>query len=384
MRHLSLPVQLAAVIALLLAVYFLTPGEASSPTAGENPVATSSQVSAVANVLSPATSTASTTATTSTEAPVAATTSPVQTVTSPTEATSENPNQVKRIENPYSTQPLSFETVNTMARGALVNIFCSSSRGNIRPISGSGVIIDSRGIILTNAHVAQYVLLAESGKTTLQCDIRTGSPAAARWVARVLYLPPAWIEKHAGDIRQDRPLGTGEHDYALLYAGASVTSNARPSSFPALSPDTREAIGFTGDSVLAASYPAEFLGSITSASNLYPVTSITTIDDLYTLAVNTIDVISVGSVIGAQSGSSGGPIVNAWGRLIGLITTTSEGATTGERTLRAVALSYIDRDIAAQTGSSLSAYVSGDIGATSRNFWLNHGQSLVDKLMTYL
>ncbi len=51
-------------------------------------------------------------------------------------------------------------TLNTSAialRTALVNIICyAPANGVLHSISGGGVMIDPRGIILTNAHVAQY------------------------------------------------------------------------------------------------------------------------------------------------------------------------------------------------------------------------------------
>src|SRR3989344_252919 len=50
--------------------------------------------------------------------------------------------------------------LNEQVRAAVVNILCiTGSGGPLNSISGSGVIIDPRGIILTNAHVAQYFLL---------------------------------------------------------------------------------------------------------------------------------------------------------------------------------------------------------------------------------
>lgn len=371
----SLILQIVFVGLVLAAIFFLTPGTATSPVIQD--VATSTQVSAAVSASEPE------------SVPVAQPATTTETISAPQETEEPtnpvtNPNQVRRIENPYSSPALTFETVNVMSRSALVNIFCSSPRGTIRPISGSGIIIDPRGIILTNAHVAQYVLLAESGEVTLECQIRSGAPAASKWSAHVLYVPPAWVEEHAADFRKEKPLGTGEHDYALLYAGVSLDGATRPATLPYLQPDTREAIGFTNDPVLAASYPAEFLGSITSNSNLYPVTSITKIDRLYTLDVSSIDVISIGSVIGAQSGSSGGSIANAWGRLIGVITTTSDGVTTGERTLRGVTLSYIDRDIATQTGSSLSDFIARDPIDISKTFWSQHGHRLVDRLLEHI
>lgn len=299
-------------------------------------------------------------------------------------ATTASQNEVHRTLNPYPFPAYPFEIVNVSTRAALVNIYCWSTNGLLRPISGSGVFVDAKGVILTNSHVAQYVLLAESGTVNLQCHIRAGAPAKAAWRAHVLYISPAWIKKHAADIKKDRPLGTGEHDYALLYAGAPVDGTIRPTAFPYISPDTRDTIGFTGDQVLAASYPAEFLGTIASNSSLYPVTSLTEIENLYTLDTRTVDVVSIGSVIGAQSGSSGGAVVNAWSRLIGIITTTSDGKTTGERDLRAITLSYIDRDLEAQSGSSLAATLERDPAAQSVAFWSSHGHSLVAKLLTQL
>src|SRR3989344_7620809 len=69
--------------------------------------------------------------------------------------------------------------LNDTVRKSIVNIFClTKTVGVIEPITGSGVIIDSHGIILTNAHVAQYLLLRDYlVKDFLNCVIRGGSPA---------------------------------------------------------------------------------------------------------------------------------------------------------------------------------------------------------------
>ncbi len=286
---------------------------------------------------------------------IASSTSPTSTSTS---------NQVRRIVDPYSTPPVSIEAVNDMARSALVNIICTNrGGGSFHPISGSGVIIDPRGVILTNAHVAQYVLLSESLRIDLSCVIRSGAPAQAHWFADVLYIPPIWVGAHSGEINTDKPTGTGEHDYALLRIVGSIDGSQLPAAFPYLSPDVRDGIGFLDDSVLAASYPAEFLGGIQAENNLYSATSVTTIKQLLTFATTSIDLVSIGGIIEAQSGSSGGAVVNAWNRLIGIITTTSEGTTTAARDLRAITLSYIDRDLEAQTGVSLESMLQGDLTA---------------------
>ena len=86
---------------------------------------------------------------------------------------------------------------------------------------------------------------------------------------------------------------------------------------------------------------------------------------------------SLGGVIEAQSGSSGGAVVNAWGRLIGLISTTSEGDTTDARDLRAVTLSYINRDLAAQTQFDLATTLGGDVVAEALDFYTRIAPNLV-------
>ncbi|MDB5238317.1 MAG: hypothetical protein JWM46_587 [Candidatus Kaiserbacteria bacterium] len=385
MRHLTLTVQiiiLAVIIGVLAyAIHRSSYSIAASPTNSSEQVAASTQASAT-STRTTTTATASSTATTTKpvvkKAPIIKQTSPA--AAAPTASTTKPSGEIVRIENPYSTQPESFSTINTRARGALVNIFCSPKGGSLRPISGSGTIIDSRGVILTNAHVAQYVLLSESPRVNLSCFIRTGSPASSKWIPKVLYIPATWVRDHAADISAEHPLGTGEHDYALLYITDSTDSTPLPATFPAIPVDTREAIGFLNDQVLAASYPAEFTGA-SANYDLYPASSVTNIAQLLTFTTKSVDVISVGSVIEAQSGSSGGSIVNAWGRLIGVITTTSTGATTADRDLRGITLSYINRDIAAQTGSTLLNYLNGDLAAKTAAFTANDAPALYNLII---
>jgi len=381
----SLPLQLAILLILLVGVLTLIGVTAPIPTA-ILPIATSTQPAA-----SGAFTIATTTQASTTSVAKATTTRVIKPTSGPTKKalpvsrdTPANPNTVSRVLNPYATAPLPFETINSIARAASVNIFCASRNGGLRPISGSGAFIDSSGVILTNAHVAQYVLLAQSGKVDMYCHIRSGMPASARWIPQVMYIPPIWVEEHAVDISKSRPVGTGKHDYALLYVVSAIDGSPAPTRSPALSYDAREGIGFIGDTVLAASYPAEFLGATVTNFNLYPVTSISEIDDLFTLGIGTVDVISIGGVIGAQSGSSGGAIVNAWGRLIGVITTTSEGATTGERELRGITTSYISRDIESQSGFSLSLLLSGDPALQTAEFSARIVPGLVEKLLANL
>ncbi|MDP3646236.1 MAG: trypsin-like peptidase domain-containing protein [bacterium] len=353
--------------------------------------ATSSQIATVAKnartVVSTSTLSASSTALVASTTPKKQPSTPKKTTevaeeSIPMITTPADPNKIKRIQNPYPFPPLSFETINTNVREALVNILCAPQSGALRPISGSGIIIDPRGVILTNAHVAQYVLLSQSPDINLSCMIRSGSPAVKKWRAVILYIPPAWVNEHAHEITTQHALGTGEHDYALLLITDSI--DGRGTGYPFIPIDTRQAIGFDGDPVLAASYPAEFAGGLAAQNNLYAVSSVATIKKLLTFVQQTVDLVSLGGIIGAQNGSSGGAVVNQWNRLIGLIVTTSAGKTTDERDLRALTLSYIDRDMAAQTGRNLAATLGSDIADTAADFNEKVAPNLINRYIRAL
>ena len=291
--------------------------------------------------------------------------------------------EVSRIENPYGIPPRSFADINTEARAALVNIFCNAS-GSLSPITASGVIVDGKGAVLTNAHVAQFILLEQSGKVNLRCALRSGAPARDRWLLRVLYIPPEWVREHAHEITDAHALGTGEHDWALLYITDTADGSVLPASFPHLPPDVRSAIGFTADSVLVASYPAGFLGGLATSMNLYPASAPTTIQELMTFSSGSADIFSIGGTITAQSGSSGGAVVNSWGYMIGLITTMKEGETTNERDLRALSLNYINTDLKAHTGSDLTSFISGNLAQKSAAFMATEGNVLAELLLEQL
>ena len=270
--------------------------------------------------------------------------------------------QVVRIQNPYNSSPLPPETINVRARAALVNILCAPrGGGSLSPISGSGVIIDSQGVILTNAHVGQYVLLSEVPEIDLSCTVRTGAPANAHWRARVLYISPSWVKKHALQLNEHRPIGSGEDDYALLIITDSITGAPLPQTFSYLPIDPRPHIAFLDDPILIATYPAEFVGGLVTQQNLYPASSFSTVQQFFTFGTGSVDLFSVGGVIEAQGGSSGGAVVNMWGYLVGIISTTSEGSTTAARDLRALSTNYIDTRLSVENGKNLALLLASNL-----------------------
>lgn len=285
--------------------------------------------------------------------------------------------EVARVQEPYEFPPLSDDVLNTTARASLVNILCILENG--QSVSGSGVMINSRGIVLTNAHVGQYVLLSEVSKD-INCFGRKGSPAKDTWKLRVLFMPRQWIEEHAKDLRSPKPTGTGEHDYALLFV-EPLDPQTILTSLPYAEYDAREGISFESDQVMLASYPAGFVGGFIVYNNLYPATTFTQIRELFTFENSTVDLLSLGGVILAQGGSSGGMVINRWGRVVGLIVTTSDGETTAERDLRAITLAHIDRSIYAHTGVDFAEFTNAEVDARANFFRTTELPALAQQLL---
>jgi hypothetical protein len=267
------------------------------------------------------------------------------------------------------TPTISADDLNTQTRAALVNILCYSKGGGVHSISGSGIFVDGRGIILTNAHVGQYFLLKDYPTTgNVDCTIRTGGPAQPRYHATLLYLPPAWITDNAAQIIAQQSKGTGEHDYAFLLVTDAIGTQELPSTFPHL--PMVVATPEVGDSEFLAGYPAGFLDGITIEKNLYPTTAYTTVKDIYTFNdPHHVDLAAISGTIVSQGGSSGGAMVRAFdGKLQGLISISTTGDTTASRDLWAITLEHIDRSLAAQGEKGLSALLSQDATEAAARF----------------
>ena len=270
---------------------------------------------------------------------------------------------------------------------ALVNIFCTfTSPTTVRTTTGTGFFVHSEGVIITNAHVAQYLLLETTNDLgDAECIVRQGTPAAPTYKAELLYIPPTWVQENAVLIDAAAPTGTGERDYALLYVTESITNTQLPAAFPALEIDAELLPKTVRDSeVTAAGYPATDLLRNGANSPLYSVVAPTTISELYTFGSNYADVFSIrGSAVGAE-GSSGGPILTEEGTVIGMIVTRGDDTVDGAGSLRAITMSHIHRTILEETGFSLERNVSGDLALRSAVFTDTLAPFLTDLLSTEL
>jgi S1-C subfamily serine protease len=244
-------------------------------------------------------------------------------------------------------------------RSSIVNIICiPTSQSILKGISGTGVLIDPRGVILTAAHVAQYELIAQAHPELMACMIRTGRPAANAYTAVPLYVSSKWVKNNAGALSEAMPTGTGENDYALLAITGSATSAHVPIPLPYM--HLAAADPTEGDPVVIGSYGAEFLTSARIRSGIFPTLVYGSVKDRFTFVSQTIDLISLGGGAAAQEGSSGGGVANITGQLIGLITTSSTGSNIQTRDLRAITTPYLERAFKAEEGDSIETYLGRD------------------------
>jgi len=268
-------------------------------------------------------------------------------------------------------------------RHAVVNIVCTfTTDDTIRTTTGTGFFVHPNGVVLTNAHVAQFLLLAET--TVLgeaQCIVRSNEADTAPYKADLLYLPPSWVQANARRFADAVPMGTGERDYALLYITETVDKRPLPAAFPSFSINTSLLpVTVKENEVTAIGFPTT---SRRASPTLAVVLATTTISELYTFGSNYADVFGIrGTPVGA-SGSSGGPVISASGDVIGMITTRGNDERDGAGSLRAITLSHIHRTIEEETGFSLARNISGNIPYRATVFKETLAPFLMNLLVTH-
>lgn len=265
-----------------------------------------------------------------------------------------------RINTGFILPQVDFEKANSVARLAIVNILCTTKGNELSPISGTGVVISPKGVIITNAHIGQYLLLKDyREKDYVDCKIRVGSPAYPTYNVELMYISPTWVKNNIKVLTELNPTGTGENDFAFLHITGKIDGQEMPARIPFIIPDIRELI-LRQEPVMLISYPAGFLGGLSILQHLNIASSITTIKDYFTYTKDTIDILDVGGTILSQKGSSGGAVVDSYLSLLGLITTSSEAKSTDQRELRAITLAHVNRALISEVGFGIDKLLTSD------------------------
>ena len=224
----------------------------------------------------------------------------------------------------------------TRFASSVIQIFCATQD---QYFSASGVIVNERGLVITNAHVAEIV--AKVGES--HCQARHGNPASS-----FAGLTSVFIANTSAKIDDTE---VPQHDFAFF-------KMVHPSeSFTTATPTV--AVARPGDLFLTLGYPSEFLESISATNNANLVFSLLTVHDLADIDNDptTAEGYLFHGGIALQQGSSGTPLFTRSGEVAGLIFATTKATTTAERDGVALMTPYIDRELKKETGQGLVEFI---------------------------
>ncbi len=264
-----------------------------------------------------------------------------------------SPTPIKPTLSPVITPPVLSANQNNV-----VNIYCIQKVGTLRKtFTGSGILIHSDGTLLTNAHVAQFPLVAEKN-TSVTCTARSGNKTEQSHPVKVVYVSPRWSETNAQFINTGGTTQTGVYDYALL----KITNRnmaqigLRPVN---ISYETQP----IGSSLIINSYPADILAT-SPGTNLSLMSERVSLDkrERFSSYVGEtseqFDIIETGPSTLAQRGSSGGLIATLGNNMQAMVTIVIQPRASGQnKPIRGITPYHINKD--------LSEYVSGGLESIS-------------------
>jgi hypothetical protein len=265
----------------------------------------------------------------------------------------------------------------------VVNIVCQRKSGNFTNVStGSGVVIDPEGVVITNAHVGQFMLLEDyKGESLMSCALYRENIPTFGYKADIIYISPDWVSENFDLINSVKPHGTGEDDYALL----KITKNTNPTlRLPRKFSYANFSTSFNvdvDDRVTVAGYPGAPASILDISSSGVLKKDTVRIKDVFTFRNNEIDVLSTEkSIVGARGASGGGVFLNDL--LVGIIVTTNGDQHDAE--INAITIPYINRDLKYDTNKDIEYYLSESFSNKISDFGNKYGKELSDLLSSQI
>ena len=176
-------------------------------------------------------------------------------------------------------------------------------------------------------------------------------------------MDPNWISKYYSIFDKDYS-ETGENDIALLQIDSSQSTKLNESDIIKLNNTSYATLNPTssvdsGSGVVIKAYPSDVYGKFGVFATLPRQSETTSLESLLNFDGNTnapYDLLETRPSSLGQSGASGGGIFDGQGQLIGIISNTISSDVLSQNKIRALSLSYIDKQIKNDLGVSIFEY----------------------------
>ena len=246
---------------------------------------------------------------------------------------------------------------------SVVNIRCENKISNtLKVVTGSGVLISSSGLILTAAHVAAPVYAKQMGNNSYACVARIKNPATGSYPLKVVFIDPTWVSKYYSMF--DKTYSeTGENDLALLQIDSGSSTKISGNDTTKLNSASYAILNSTSvdvdNPISIKAYPSDIYGKFGVFASLPRQSETNSIEGLFNFnssASAHYDLLETNPSSLGQSGASGGGIFNDQGQLIGIISNMVSSDILLQNKIRALSISYIDKQVKSGLGVSIFEY----------------------------